>query len=642
MKDIRIQKLVLENFKCHKALTVAFQGRETSIYGDNATGKSSIYDGLIWLLFGKDSRGSSDAEAIKPLGADGQVADHQAVTAVEAEFLVDLGDDSRVTVLRRTLKEVWSSKRGCPTPEYSGNISEYAVDGVPMKKNGFDAAVKELVGEGLFRMLTSVRYFSADLKWQERRAVLFDMVGNLTDEQIMMQNEAFWELKDSCAGVGLESLKKKLLADRKRLVGAKNDGPARMSECQKLIDQLSGQDFEKAKAKVLELDGMSNALREQLANLKAGSKAAETGLALNAKRAELRALDAQNGAYREQQRGQDKAADAKHRKAAAEKALTYANAQMGNTDMALERTEKSLASYRAEWVEVNGESFSGGKCPTCGQSLPFEQLKAQTEAFEAKKKERLNRIEGMANQAKTLCEGYRKDLERLEQEKAEAEREKAKAEAEIREAPAAAITDMPGYEGQRTALEGEIRELEQAQTVAAQGEQEQRAALERKLEAITAELKAAQQEAAGEGSLRYAQARIEQLRTEAQDTAAALEAVEETLYQMEEFTRFKASFLESAVNAPFRLAKIRLFREQANGGVEDRCDVTVDGVPFGGLNSAMQINVGMDIINALSRFYGVRVPLFVDNAESVTKLEKMDSQVIRLVVSEEDKELRIV
>lgn len=642
MKDIRIQKLSLENFKCHKSLAIDFGGRETSIYGDNATGKTSVYDALTWLLFGKDSRGSADAEAIKPLGADGQVADHQAVTAVEAEFLVDTGEDSQITVLRRTLKEVWSSKRGCPTPEYSGNVSEYAVDGVPMKKNGFDAAVKELVGEGLFRMLTSVRYFSADLKWQERRAVLFDMVGNLTDEQIMMQNEAFWELKDSCAGVGLESLKKKLVADRKRLVGAKNDGPARMSECQKLIDQLSGQNFEAAKAKALELDSISNTLREQMAKLKAGSKATETGLALNAKRAELRALEAQNSAYREQQRGTDKAAEAKRRKAAAEKALTYTNAQMGNTDMALERTEKSLESYRAEWVETNGESFSGGKCPTCGQSLPFEQLKAQTEAFESKKKDRLARIESMANHAKELCDGYRADLERLGQEKAEAESALAAAEAEIREAPAETVTDMPEYEEQRAVLDKDIWELEQAQTGAEQEDRAQRTALEGQLAEATAKLKMAQQVAAGEGSLRYAQARLEQLRQEARDTGAALEAVERTLYQMEEFTRFKASFLESAVNAPFRLAKIRLFREQANGGVEERCDVTVDGVPYNGLNSAMQINVGMDIINALSEFYGVRVPLFVDNAESVTQLEEMQSQVIRLVVSEEDKELRIV
>jgi len=49
----------------------------------------------------------------------------------------------------------------------------------------------------------------------------------------------------------------------------------------------------------------------------------------------------------------------------------------------------------------------------------------------------------------------------------------------------------------------------------------------------------------------------------------------------------------------------------------------------------------LDIINALSTAYGVHVPLFVDNAESVTRLEESDSQIIRLVVSENDKELRV-
>ena len=640
MKDIRIREISIENFKCHKALHIGFDKPVTSIYGDNATGKSSVYDAMTWLLFGKDSRGSADAETIKPLGADGNVLDHEAVTAVEAVFSIAEEAGSLEVTLRRTMKEVWASKRGSSKLEYGGNISEYSVDGVPTKKNGFDGAVKGLFGETLYRVLTNVKYFPAEMKWQERRAVLFDLAGNLTDGQIMAQDERFWGLKDMSEDLDL--LKKKLAADRKRLVGAKNDGPARMSECQKLIDQLSGQDFAAAKAKALELDGIGNALREQMAKLKAGSKASEIGYALSAKTAELRALEAQNSAYREQQRGADKAVEAKRRKTAAEKTLTYTNAQISNTDMALERTEKSLGSYRAEWVDTNGESFSGGKCPTCGQSLPFEQLKAQTDAFEAKKKARLERIEGMANHAKALCDGYRADLERLGQEKAEAESALAAAEAEIREAPAETVTDMPEYEARRAALEGEIRSLEQDKLEAVNGYQTKWAALDGQLAAVTAELKAVQQEAAGEGSLRYAQARLEQLRQEARDTNAKLEEVEKTLYLIEEFVRYKASFLETAVNAPFRLAKFRLFREQANGGTEERCDVVYDGVPYSSLNSAMQINVGMDIINTLSGYYGVRVPLFIDNAESVTQLEDMDSQVIRLVVSENDKELRIV
>ena len=80
--------------------------------------------------------------------------------------------------------------------------------------------------------------------------------------------------------------------------------------------------------------------------------------------------------------------------------------------------------------------------------------------------------------------------------------------------------------------------------------------------------------------------------------------------------------------------------KQANGGLEERCDVVYGGVPYASINSGAQINVGIDIINTMSRVHGVSVPLFVDNAESVTHLESMDTQVIRLAVSEADKKLR--
>ena len=69
--------------------------------------------------------------------------------------------------------------------------------------------------------------------------------------------------------------------------------------------------------------------------------------------------------------------------------------------------------------------------------------------------------------------------------------------------------------------------------------------------------------------------------------------------------------------------------------------MTVGGVPYStGLNSGAKVNAGIDIINTLSRHYNAQVPLFVDNAESVTQLEQASTQVIRLIVSGADKELR--
>ena len=105
-------------------------------------------------------------------------------------------------------------------------------------------------------------------------------------------------------------------------------------------------------------------------------------------------------------------------------------------------------------------------------------------------------------------------------------------------------------------------------------------------------------------------------------------------------SRYKTRFVEDSINSLFRITQFRLFREQANGGIEERCDVVCDGVPYTGLNNGTRINAGIDIINTLSRHFGVSVPLFVDNAESVTNLEYADTQTIRLVVSAADKKLR--
>ena len=66
----------------------------------------------------------------------------------------------------------------------------------------------------------------------------------------------------------------------------------------------------------------------------------------------------------------------------------------------------------------------------------------------------------------------------------------------------------------------------------------------------------------------------------------------------------------------------------------------VNGVPYADANRAAQINAGLDIINTITRHYGITAPVFVDNAEAVNELIPCDSQVIRLLVSK-DKTLRV-
>ena len=108
MTEIKINRLRLENFKCHRSLTLDFMGGNASIYGDNATGKTSVYDALTWLLFGKDSSGNGEKNIeIKPLDASGEVRDHDAITEVEAALQVN-GEE---VTLRRTYQEVWTDRK---------------------------------------------------------------------------------------------------------------------------------------------------------------------------------------------------------------------------------------------------------------------------------------------------------------------------------------------------------------------------------------------------------------------------------------------------------------------------------------------------------------------------------------------------
>ena len=52
--EIIIKKLSFKNFKGFKGKEIDFEKDVTNISGDNATGKTTIFDGFSWLLWGKD------------------------------------------------------------------------------------------------------------------------------------------------------------------------------------------------------------------------------------------------------------------------------------------------------------------------------------------------------------------------------------------------------------------------------------------------------------------------------------------------------------------------------------------------------------------------------------------------------------
>ena len=374
--------------------------------------------------------------------------------------------------------------------------------------------------------------------------------------------------------------------------------------------------------------------------------------AADAKRLEIREaklsvekLSMENAAYRAQQTAQGPSADSIRHQISAEKARLYSAKTL------LEHKRKETAAYdraveglREEWIRVNSESFNGGMCPTCGQDLPLNQLQKAVAGFEGQKQRRLQEITRSAELQKQAKANAEQNIQDTENEIREREEHISQLEQACEAAVAAAVelVDMPGYAEHVAVAKAKVNHLEAELAQMLGGTAQEKNRLSAQLAEVSGELRGTREMLAKEGVLRYAQQRIEDLREEARNAAAALEAIEKMLFLVEEFTRHKARCVENGINSLFEIARFRLFREQANGGLEERCDVVLDGVPYIGLNNGAKVNIGIDIINALSRHYGVTVPLFVDNAESVTRLRGCGAQVIRLVVSENEKELRMV
>ncbi len=642
MTNIRIMRMALENFKCHKSLTIDFDGRNATIYGDNATGKTSVYDALMWLLFSRDSKGNGDKSIeVKPLGENGEVKDHNAITEVEAVLLVNGEEIS----LRRTYREVWSTKRGSSTESFDGHTSEYYINSVPVKKTAFSEKVDELVSEDVFKLLTNTSYFADTISWQDRRAVLFRVAGVMDDRSIMATDDVYRPLQEAMGRLSVDEYKAKLMAERKGYVGAKNDIPARISECEKTIADVEGLDFDGARAEVEALTAQRESLEAQILTIEHDSAVEGKRIQIREAQITLAELESENRAYRAaQSTGVVDMTALKRDYVRYHTELETKTRAVVRERERLADMDKQIAACRERWIAVNAETFkSGVTCPTCGQTLPAAQIQAAAEAFEASKRNRHREIEATANALKAARADVEARIRALEEEIELAKVCMEAKQEEIKRAEAAYVepTDMDGYAEKREAISDRINTLGGELTDMVMNTSRVRGELQGEVEKIKDAIRAQMGIIGRESLLAYSRERIEVLRGEARDAATALDAVERMLYLIDEFIRYKTRFVEDSINGLFRIVRFRLFREQANGGIEPRCDVVYNGVDYINLNNGAKINVGIDIINALSRAYGVQVPLFVDNAESVTRMEAADGQIIRLVVSENDKEVRV-
>ena len=171
--QIKLKTLHLENFKGVKLLDVEFSNK-TKIKGQNASGKTTVFDAFTWLLFNKNSAGEEKFN-VRPLDANGNRVDN-----VEIKVVAVLEVDGKEVEFSKVQKQKWVKKRGTNVTELQGNENLYEIDGYPKSEADYKSYISGMVNEDLFKMLTNPQYFSG-MKWKDQRDILMKFVSDISD-----------------------------------------------------------------------------------------------------------------------------------------------------------------------------------------------------------------------------------------------------------------------------------------------------------------------------------------------------------------------------------------------------------------------------------------------------------------------------
>lgn len=644
-KNIRLAELHLSNFKGVKSFTLETGGESAKVYGDNATGKTTLFDAFTWLLFDKDSQNKKDFE-IKTLSKD-----NKAVSGIDHEVSAVLLIDGKSVELKKVYSEKWTKKRGSAKQVFSGHTTDYYVNDVPVKKKEFAEKVNEIISEDIFKLITSPSYFNEQMKWQDRLNVLMEIGGAVTDEDVIKKNSSLSKLHSILDERSLDEQKRILAEKRKKINKLLEQYPVRIDEINRSIDDVSDLKHEQLKEELKALESSLMALEEKVRSIKADAGADRKKRMLQLE-GELQQIKNEHDSQRFEVINKKKEAYYKAKNDLSQIQNDLSNLIMKKEHLTsfLSQTDKERVELREEWAKKYEESFEDHQtaCPTCGQALPEEKIQAAIEKFNLQKSASLERIVDKGKQLGIEYDNKQNELYEvdekiqvliLEEKFTTAAVEKLKEDMEQAEASIAPITNNPTYQAK-------IEEIEKIKSEIQSDEQETSGALQTINEQIKEkkqEMKLVLNDLLCIDKAKQALKRIEELKDEERKMADEYNEVEQQTFLIEEFIRTKMNLMEERINSKFKFARFKLFEEQVNGGLTDTCETLYEGVPYSkGLNNAARINVGLDIINTLNEHYGISAPIFVDNSEAVTNLIDVNAQVISLIVSKQDKQLRVV
>ena len=656
---MKILTLKLDNFRGIKKLEINFGPKTTSVYGANGTGKTTVANAISYLITGQAITGEKDFSP-KTSGT------HNLHHTVSGSFELDTGE---IINFSKDFHEVWKKKKGSEEKTFSGNTVDYFINSVPTKEKDYIKAMEKICGGDLniAKLLMISGYFTETLSLEARRNILFEICGEVTDTEIIKNNNLealneYLKIPGTSNVYSIDEYKKIAINGRKEINRKLEIIPERIDELMHSIPELPDKEeinleLNNLKIKINELqtkrslltddNGFKVSLDKQVAVIK-------------------NRIEEYRAAYHQKNNNSNEETYKKINELSKQRSDLYLLKSQLDVDINSHKMQiKQLTDERnnlideymrvaqKKWEEKWDEQST--ICPTCGQTLPKERIEEkQKEFFERRdafnkeismRKEQINK-DGQHCSFKVIKQLEEK-LKTLKDKSIETNNEIIEIDKNI-ESARKDITIVKPFEETPIyiSLVNQIKKLEDDKNDSISKATEQIVIIDKDIKMLQEKINMAEHSLLEFDAVEKTKKRIKELEDERRMNAKKLENLEHGLFLCEKFIRAKADMITESINKNFSLIQFRLFKEQINGGIKEICEPVIQNmngqwVEYKSVNTASKMNADLEIIDVLSKHYNVNLPVIVDRAESITNIKQISSQIIRLVVSAEDKSLRV-
>lgn len=655
MKKIILKSLALVNFKGVRDFSIAFNDGITTVCGDNGTGKTTLYDAYLWLLFGKDSTGRSDGANgfnVKTTGEDGK-----PIYRLEHSVTAVLEVDGKEIKLQRSLVEKWQKVNGT-TDEVMKDETQYFINDVRTgTKKEYQAEISEIIPEDVFRMITNPYYFTS-LSAETQKDMLLEMVGNIDDEEVAATDPDFLALLDQINGTSLAKWAREIAAKKKACNDALATIPASIETAQKLMPE--SEEWAVLEKQLKEVQDRVKEIDAQIADKSAlNDEAYKRKMALMKQQADkrIKLQDRENTIRMETNAAHNKALSdiqqMENELSINQKNLdSYRNDKM-NVDGKIDELNGKLVEMREQFKAVAKEQFpepSGDVlvCPTCGEPYKGENLENAIAKlrgnFEQSKSKRQKDIQTKGKQYKAEYDKAVEQQTKLTGLIAKLEDDALEIKGNItikkNNIPVAGNADEAiANDKECIWLRNDIAEIaNQLQVEVPQADVSELQSEKADRNAAIAEINKRLGKRAMIERVNKEIADLEEKRIANNQAKADLEKWEDVYLR---FQKAKDEVLMQRINGLFSVVSFSFVKDQKNGGEKITCYCSVNGVPYADVNACGKVNAGLDIINAICATKGISAPIFIDNRESFNNIIPTISQIVNLRVSN-DKQLTII